>query len=114
VSFRTRLFLAIVLAVLIPLGALAYGVRREMDRRLTSEYEGRVGSMASVIEADLARESGTIGARLEALASDLTRNNRFRLAALEGLRALNAPDSRQQRENSQLRTFPKRVRPPSA
>jgi signal transduction histidine kinase len=84
VSFRTRLFLAMVLAVLIPLGALGYGVRREMDRRLTSEYEGRVGSMASVIEADLARESGIIGARLEALTSDLTRNNRFRLAALQG------------------------------
>ena len=45
-SFRTRLFLGILVAVLLPLGALAYGVRREMERRLTAEYEGRVGSMA--------------------------------------------------------------------
>ena len=38
-SFRTRLFFALVLAALVPLGALAYGVRSEMERRLTSEYE---------------------------------------------------------------------------
>jgi signal transduction histidine kinase len=83
-SFRTRLFLGILIAVLLPLGALAYGVRREMERRLTAEYEGRVGSMAEVIAADLARESGTVAARLRALSADLGRNNRFRLAALQG------------------------------
>ena len=83
-SFRTRLFLGILVAVLVPLGALAYGVRREMERRLTAEYEGRVGSMAEVIAADLARESGTVAARLRALSADLGRNNRFRLAALQG------------------------------
>jgi two-component system nitrogen regulation sensor histidine kinase NtrY len=82
-SFRTRLFLAIVLAVLLPLGALAFGVRREMERRLTAEYEGRVASMAAVVEADLARESGMVAARLAALGSDLARDNRFRLAALQ-------------------------------
>ncbi|MEA2723943.1 MAG: two-component system, NtrC family, nitrogen regulation sensor histidine kinase NtrY [Gemmatimonadales bacterium] len=83
-SFRTRLFLGILVAVLLPLGALAYGVRREMERRLTAEYEQRVGSMAGVIEADLAREGATIGSRLRALISDLSRDNRFRLAALQG------------------------------
>ena len=89
-SFRTRIFLAIVVALLVPLGALAYGVRREMERRLTAEYEGRVGSMASVIEADLTRESSTVAARLAALALDLNRNNRFRLAVVQG-----EPGSRQ-------------------
>lgn len=83
-SFRTRLFLGILVAVLLPLGALAYGVRREMERRLTAEYEGRVGSMAEVIAADLARESGNVAARLRALSADLERDNRFRLAALQG------------------------------
>ena len=83
-SFRTRLFLGILAGVLIPLGALAYGVRREMERRLTAEYEGRVGSMAEVIAADLGRESGTVATRLRALSADLRRNNRFRLAALQG------------------------------
>ena len=82
-SFRTRLFLGILVAVLLPLGALAYGVRREMERRLTAEYEGRVGSMVEVIEADLATENATLGSRLAALTKDLARNNRFRLAALQ-------------------------------
>ncbi|MGI8817815.1 MAG: ATP-binding protein [Gemmatimonadales bacterium] len=82
-SFRTRLFLGILVAVLLPLGALAYGVRREMDRRLTAEYEGRVASLAEVIAADLARESGTVVARLRALSAGLGRDNRFRLAALQ-------------------------------
>jgi len=84
VSFRTRLFFALVLAVLVPLSALAYGLRSEMERRLTAEYEGRVGSMVSVIEADLNRESGTLASRLAALGSELARSDRFRLAALRG------------------------------
>jgi signal transduction histidine kinase len=53
-----------------------------MERRLTAEYEGRVGSMVSIVEGDLARESGGVAARLAALASDLSRDNRFRLAVL--------------------------------
>lgn len=83
-SFRTRLFLGILIAVLLPLGALAFGVRREMEHRLTTEYEQRVGSMAGVIEADLVREGATVGSRLSALISDLSHDNRFRLAALQG------------------------------
>jgi len=79
-SFRTRLFLAILLAVLVPLGALALGVRREMEQRLTREYEERVAVMASVMETSLQRESATVAARLDALVSDLVRDNRFRLA----------------------------------
>ena len=123
-SFRTRLFLGILIAVLLPLGALAFGVRREMERRLTAEYEGRVGSMAGVIEADLAREGATVASRLTALAADLSRNNRFRLAVAAGgpvfpaiparlrrrrhaaLRSVDAPDPGQRRQNSQFGTFP--------
>jgi signal transduction histidine kinase len=84
VSFQSRLFLAIVVAVLLPLGALAFGVRREMERRLTTEYENRVTSLAAVVDADLARESATIAARLSALGRDLAHDNRFRLAAVQG------------------------------
>ena len=69
-SFRTRLFLALLFAVLLPLGALAYGVRREMERRLTAEYEGRVKSMVLVIETDLDRESRALAARLAALGKE--------------------------------------------
>lgn len=82
-SFRTRLFLGLLIAVLLPLGALALGVRQEMERRLRTEYEQRVGSMAEVIETDLVREGTTVGSRLSAFISDLSRDNRFRLATLQ-------------------------------
>jgi signal transduction histidine kinase len=82
-SFRTRLFLGILASVLLPLGALAYGVRGEMDRRLTAEYEQRVTSIVESIETDLAALSGTVAGRLSALATELSRDNRFRLGALQ-------------------------------
>ena len=83
-SFRTRLFLAIGLSVVIPLAALALGVRREMDRRLTGEYENRVTAAVASLETDLARTSGALGRRLRALASTLAADNRFRLAVVQG------------------------------
>ncbi|MFL5401864.1 MAG: ATP-binding protein [Gemmatimonadales bacterium] len=81
-TFRTRLFFALVLAVLVPLGALAYGVRSEMERRLTAEYEARITSLVSGITTDIDRESRTVAARLRALAAELARSDRFRLAAV--------------------------------
>jgi signal transduction histidine kinase len=83
VSFRTRLFLAILVAVLLPLAALTLGVRREMDRRLTREYEARVAAAATALEASLARESANVAARLRALVSELGGDNRFRLAIVQ-------------------------------
>src|SRR5919112_2599564 len=82
-SFRTRLFLAILLAVLVPLAALVFGVRHELEQRVTREYESRVTSLTRVMESDLARESGVVGVRLRALALQLSRDNRFRLAAVQ-------------------------------
>ena len=82
-SFRTRLFFAVLVAVLVPLGALAFGVHREMERRLTAEYENRVASLTAVIEADLRKESAAVSSRLSDLALDLARSNRFRLSALQ-------------------------------
>jgi signal transduction histidine kinase len=90
VSFRSRLFIGILIAVLLPLGALAFGVRREMEYRLTAEYDRRVGSMTRVIETDLVGQSAAVARRLSALKSDLSRDNRFRLAALQA-----DPSSRQ-------------------
>ena len=82
-SFRTRLFLAILVAVLLPLAALTLGVRREMDRRLTREYEAGVTAAASALEASLARESANVAARLRALVSELGGDNRLRLAIVQ-------------------------------
>ena len=83
-SFRTRLFLAFGLAVLIPLGVLALGVRREMGRRLTAESARRAESAVAALRAELDRESAGVAARLEALTRQLAADNRFRLGVTGG------------------------------
>lgn len=82
-TFRTRLFLAFLVVLLIPLGVLAFGVRRETDRRLTGEYDRRVRALAGVIEDDLRRQSADVAGRLAALSDELASDNRFRLAAVQ-------------------------------
>jgi signal transduction histidine kinase len=79
-SFRTRLFVAFSVAVLIPLGVLGFGVRQQMERRLTAQYERRVSDAIRAVQEDLAGEGESIGGRLAALAADLEQDNRFRLA----------------------------------
>ncbi|MGH7629925.1 MAG: ATP-binding protein [Gemmatimonadales bacterium] len=82
-SFRSRLFLAFLVVLLVPLGVLAFGVRREMERRLTAEYRERVRSLAALVQLDLARESGQLGRRLGALRDELADDNRFRTAVFQ-------------------------------
>jgi two-component system nitrogen regulation sensor histidine kinase NtrY len=82
VSFRARLFLASAVAVLVPLAVLAFGVRREMDRRLGDESRRRVAAAVDRLEVELARERDRVAIRLDALARDLTTDNRFRLGLL--------------------------------
>ena len=84
-SLRTRLLLAFAAVVLIPMALLAVGVRREMNRRLTDEYQRRVDRAVEVIREDLARESAAIGERLASLETAITNDNRFRLAAIAGV-----------------------------
>ncbi|MGH7581315.1 MAG: HAMP domain-containing protein, partial [Gemmatimonadales bacterium] len=83
-SFRTRLFLATCVAVLVPLTVLALGVRREMDRRLSEESRRRGDAAVRALDTELARERERVTARLVALAGDLSDDNRFRLAAVQG------------------------------
>ena len=82
-SFRTRLFLTLALAALVPLGLLAFGVRREMTRRLTAESVRRGDAAVAALRDDLARESGALEVRLGALTSELSRDNGLRLALVE-------------------------------
>jgi signal transduction histidine kinase len=84
VSFRARLFLATSFAVLVPLTILALGVRREMDRRLDEESRRRGTAASHALDTELAREHERVAARLVALAKDLSADNRFRLAAVQG------------------------------
>jgi signal transduction histidine kinase len=84
-SLRSRLLLAFTSLVLIPIGLLAFGLRQEMTRRLSQEYQRRVDSVVEVIREDLARESASIAERLASLESTLVNDNRFRLAAVAGV-----------------------------
>jgi signal transduction histidine kinase len=83
VSFRTRLFLGILLGAMLPLGALAYGVQHEMGRRLRAQYDQRVSAMADVIASNLAGHGAMVQGRLAAMVAELSRDNRFRRAALQ-------------------------------
>ena len=84
-SLRTRMLLAFGVMVLIPLALLAIGLRQEMTRRLSEEYQVRVDSVVEVIREDLRRESAGISQRIASLKSALLNDNRFRLAAVAGV-----------------------------
>src|ERR687898_46652 len=86
-SLRTRLLLAFAAVVLIPIALLAFGLRQEMARGLSEEYQLRVDRVIEVIREDLARESAGIAERLASLESALLNDNRFRLAAVAGIEA---------------------------
>ena len=80
-SFRARLFLAFAVAVLIPLGLFAAGIRREMERRLATESSARAAAAVEAIRKELLREGDGVAARLASLGAGLIADNRFRLAA---------------------------------
>ena len=84
-SLRTRLLLAFAAVVLIAIALLVFGLRQEMARRLSHEYQFRVDRVVEVIREDLARESAAIAERLASLESALLNDNRFRLAAVAGI-----------------------------
>lgn len=83
-TFRTRLLAAFGVVVLVPLLVFGLGIRREMSRRLTAEYEQRVTALVGVIRADIARETDRIAARLDALKGALAADNAFRAGVLRG------------------------------
>src|SRR5208283_2700891 len=78
--FRTRLLFALVTLGLIPLIAVGFGVRREVERRLTTQYEVRAAGLAARVSDDLTHESATIARRLASLRQTMIDDNRFRLA----------------------------------
>lgn len=84
-SLRSRLFLAFSAVVLIPIALLALGLRQEMTRRLTEEYERRVDTVRDVIREDLDRESAGISDRLASLARALQNDTQFRSGAVAGV-----------------------------
>ena len=83
-TFRTRLLTAFGVVVLIPLLVFGFGIRREMARRITGEYERRVNTLVGVINADLARETDRVASRLGAMKTALGDDIRFRNFAVRG------------------------------
>ena len=84
-SLRTRMLLAFGVAVMIPLAVLAFGLRQEMIKRISEEYQIRVDTVVEVIRENLQRESVGISDRLASLKTALVNDNRFRLAAVAGV-----------------------------
>ncbi len=84
-SLRLRILLASLLLVLLPLVLLTVGIRREMKERLTTQYTRRVGTLMGVIQDDLVERSREMGESLDALKARIADDNRFRLAAVDGL-----------------------------
>jgi len=76
------MLLAFAAVVLIPIALLAIGIRQDITRRLTSEYQLRVDSIVEVIREDLGLERAGINERLGSLKNALLNDGRFRLAAL--------------------------------
>lgn len=82
-SFRVRLFLAFIFAVLLPIIALALIIRGEMTGRFTAQYNARVASLIEGIGEDLSQESGRIDAALAVIKRSTLQDNRFRRAAVD-------------------------------
>jgi len=82
-SFRTRLTLIFLAAVLVPVIILSFLIRHEMTGRLTAQYESRADALVSVIETDIDQESASLEATLAALKEAILDDNRFRAAAVD-------------------------------
>jgi signal transduction histidine kinase len=83
-KFRTRLLISFGVVVMVPLLVFGLGIRREMSKRVTAEYERRVAALVNVISADIARENDRVGARLAALKRSLADDNTFRNVVVRG------------------------------
>lgn len=82
-TFRTRLLITFLLAVLLPMVILALFIRNEMTARLAAQYERRVEALVSVIEEDLAQEGEAIATSLAVIRAAVVDDNHFRRAAVD-------------------------------
>ena len=83
-KFRTRLLISFGVVVLVPLLVFGLGIRREMSRSVTGQYDQRVQALVNVINADIAREGDRIGARLATMKNSLKDDNNFRNVVVRG------------------------------
>ncbi len=84
--FYTRLLIAFMVVVLVPILVLGFGLRGQTTRRLSEQYQRRVAALTSVVEADLERRRVGIADRLATLVQNIVEDNDFR-AAVRGARS---------------------------
>ena len=77
-SLRTRLLLAFAVVVFVPLALLALGVRVEVTRRLSEQYERQLDRTWAGVDTDLRVSAATLQQQLTSLAAALPDDNRFR------------------------------------
>jgi signal transduction histidine kinase len=82
-TFRTRILLASLIVAIAPLVVFALGARREVQQRLTQQYQERVDATSKIIREDVARHAATIDARLRALAQRIESSAPQRAALLQ-------------------------------
>lgn len=83
-SFRVRLLLGLGTLALVPLAVMSIGVRREMVKRLTAEYQRRATALVELIDARVVREGTAISGRLRGITTAIADDNRLRAAVLQG------------------------------
>lgn len=83
-TFRAKVFAALAIAAALPLALLAMGIRRQLTHTLTTQYEGRVASLAAGVREGLEEENAAISRRLAAVTRALASDDRARLALVHG------------------------------
>jgi signal transduction histidine kinase len=79
------MLLAFGVVALVPLAMLAFGLRQEITKRFSEEYQTRLNADVESIREDLQRESDGVSRQLASLQSALQKDNTFRLAAVAGV-----------------------------
>jgi signal transduction histidine kinase len=82
-TFRTRILLASLIVAIAPLVVFALGARREVQQRLTRQFQERVSATSAVIREDVERQAAAIDSRLRTL-SERIGNSAPQRAALLG------------------------------
>jgi signal transduction histidine kinase len=81
-TVRARIFVALAIAVLVPVVGFGVAVRRGVLQRFTAQYQRRVDALVHVIEEDIARTSDATEQQLRAVAEAMAGDDRLRSALL--------------------------------
>lgn len=82
-TFRARMLLVLLPAVLLPMLALALIIRQEVTQRLTAQFDAQVYAEMASIQAELAEQSAKVALALRQIKTALAADNRFRRAFIE-------------------------------